>query len=272
MGQKSPEEQTKGLYEDMKKNYMEKGKKPLILDAFGAPIWDIKKVKGPKQTIFVIAHSAKDVVYDMSNFIERNADKISKSLAELLEAQADTKDVSKIFAMRAGDAPPETDEKDGKKKGPTLKTIWGKFDVQIKNLMDELAEPLIPQDLGDDSGAAAKKPDTKKKKADEEECEETDLHFIRCLKPNDLKVPQVFHHAMTLQQITYMGVLESIRVKQENFPYRYKYEDFYRTYELLSREYAAGRYDLMDEATKASKQQLWRGYCEQILADVFCEF
>ena len=43
MGQKSPEEQTKALYEDMKKNYMEKGKKPLILDAFGAPIWDIKK-------------------------------------------------------------------------------------------------------------------------------------------------------------------------------------------------------------------------------------
>ena len=64
-----------------------------------------------------------------------------------------------------------------------------------------------------------------------------------------------------------MGVLESIRVKQENFPYRYKYEDFYRTYELLSDEYVKGRYDLLDEATRASKD--WKKLSEEIIAVVF---
>jgi myosin heavy subunit len=51
-----------------------------------------------------------------------------------------------------------------------------------------------------------------------------------------------------------MGVLESIKVKQENFPYRKKYEDFYRIYELLSPAYVEGRYDLMSAAEKSSKK------------------
>ena len=65
---------------------------------------------------------------------------------------------------------------------------------------------------------------------------------------------------MTLQQITYMGVLESIRVKQENFPYRYKYEDFYKSFELLSPAYVEGRYDLMTEDQRATKD--WRKLVE----------
>lgn len=47
-----------------------------------------------------------------------------------------------------------------------------------------------------------------------------------------------------------MGVLESIRVKQENFPYRYKYEEFYKNFELLSPAYVEGRYDLMSPEQK----------------------
>lgn len=59
--------------------------------------------------------------------------------------------------------------------------------------MEELAEPLIPQDFNDDEPAQ----DDKKKK-NEPECEKTDLHFIRCLKPNDKKIKDFFAHAMTL--------------------------------------------------------------------------
>ena len=66
-----------------------------------------------------------------------------------------------------------------------------------------------------------------------------------------------------------MGVLESIKVKQENYPYRYKYEEFYRTFELLSPEYVAGRYDLMSEATLRSKDPYWRDYTIDILKQAF---
>lgn len=66
--------------------------------------------------------------------------------------------------------------------------------------MNELAEPLI--DMGEGGG--------KKPSSSIEECE---LHFVRCIKPNEEKVANKFTDSMSLQQITYMGVLESIEVK-----------------------------------------------------------
>lgn len=62
--------------------------------------------------------------------------------------------------------------------------------------MNELAEPLIPKDFNPD---AVKEDPKAKKKTDEEPCEPCDLHFIRCLKPNDVKVKDTFFHCMTLQ-------------------------------------------------------------------------
>ena len=64
-----------------------------------------------------------------------------------------------------------------------------------------------------------------------------------------------------------MGVLESISVKQENFPYRKKYQDFYRIYEILSPAYGEGRYLMMSEAVKNSKD--WKKLTAEIMARVF---
>jgi len=64
-----------------------------------------------------------------------------------------------------------------------------------------------------------------------------------------------------------MGVLESIKVKQENFPYRKKYEDFYRIYELLSPQYSDGSYNSMTESQKAGKD--WKALSEEIIKIVF---
>ena len=47
-----------------------------------------------------------------------------------------------------------------------------------------------------------------------------------------------------------MGVLESIKVKQENLPYRYYYEEFYKINEIMSTAYGNGRYDLMNEVER----------------------
>jgi myosin heavy subunit len=84
---------------------------------------------------------------------------------------------------------------------------------------------------------------------------ETELHFIRCIKPrpkpesNDDR-KGLFVHSMTLQQITYMGVLESVNLKQKNFPFRKKFEEFYADYELLSPRYAHVRYYQMNKGSE----------------------
>lgn len=64
-----------------------------------------------------------------------------------------------------------------------------------------------------------------------------------------------------------MGVLESIRVKQENFPTRKKYEEFYRLYEILSPAYGEGRYGMMTDQQKASKD--WHQLSTEIMERAF---
>lgn len=169
--------------------------------------------------------------------------------------------------MKTGLEPKEDEDADPKAKKRTKaapKTIWGKFSQAIYDLMSELAEPLT-QDLDDPS--IGHKPTLPKNHGLEAPCEKTDLHFIRCLKPNDKKVANFFSHSMTLQQITYMGVLESIKVKQVNFPYRKKHAEFYKLYELLSPAYGEGRYDLLSESEKASRN--WKQLSEEIVKRVF---
>jgi myosin heavy subunit len=118
--------------------------------------------------------------------------------------------------------------------GKKLKTIWQKFDKQMDDLMDELAEPKLQ--MGEE-----------KQKTIPEGCEDCKLHFVRCIKPRPKPLskednPGMFVHSMTLQQITYMGVMESVALKQKNFPFRKKFEEFYAEYELLSPRYAQVRY------------------------------
>lgn len=104
----------------------------------------------------------------------------------------------------------------------------------MTDLMEELAEPLLR--MGEEK--SRKISDTQ---------EQTQLHFIRCIKPRPKPEsagdrPGLFVHSMTLQQITYMGVLESVDLKQKNYPFRKKFEEFYSDFELLSPRFAQLRY------------------------------
>jgi hypothetical protein len=94
-----------------------------------------------------------------------------------------------------------------------------------------------------------------KQKKIPENAEDCKLHFVRCIKPrpkplNKEDQPGLFVHSMTLQQITYMGVMESVALKQKNFPFRKKFEEFYSDFELLSPRYAQKRYYQMDKGSE----------------------
>lgn len=84
----------------------------------------------------------------------------------------------------------------------------------MKDLMEELAESFI-------TGKATNK---------NEPCE---LHFIRCIKPNEKADNNMFVDSLVLMQITYMGVLDTIKVRKLNFPNRLRYIRFYERYEDL---------------------------------------
>ncbi|KAL4450307.1 hypothetical protein ABPG74_009013 [Tetrahymena malaccensis] len=64
-----------------------------------------------------------------------------------------------------------------------------------------------------------------------------DCHFIRCIKPNEEKKANCFRPVNALQQVRYLGVLESIKVRKQSYPIRKNYQLFYKRYSLINQDF-----------------------------------
>jgi myosin-5 len=63
----------------------------------------------------------------------------------------------------------------------------------------------------------------------------TNVHYIRCIKPNEAKVAWEFEPNMVLSQLRACGVLETIRISCAGYPSRWTFEEFAdRYYALVS--------------------------------------
>ncbi|EHB18143.1 Myosin-Vc [Heterocephalus glaber] len=70
----------------------------------------------------------------------------------------------------------------------------------------------------------------------------TTPHYVRCIKPNDQKLPFEFDSKRVVQQLRACGVLETIRISAQSYPSRWTYIEFYGRYGILMtrQELAAG--------------------------------
>ncbi|KAL1132716.1 hypothetical protein AAG570_010668 [Ranatra chinensis] len=59
-------------------------------------------------------------------------------------------------------------------------------------------------------------------------------HYIRCIKPNELKQPRIFELALVQHQVRYLGLIETVRVRRCGFCYRQAYTCFLARYKMLS--------------------------------------
>lgn len=59
-------------------------------------------------------------------------------------------------------------------------------------------------------------------------------HFVRCIKPNDIKTPDQFNPERVLVQLRYTGILETTRIRKEGFSNRILFEDFISRYKVIS--------------------------------------
>jgi myosin-5 len=62
---------------------------------------------------------------------------------------------------------------------------------------------------------------------------QTNVHYIRCIKPNEAKVAWVFEPNMVLAQLRACGVLETIRISCAGYPSRWTFDDFADRYYAL---------------------------------------
>ncbi|KAL4436230.1 hypothetical protein ABPG74_015821 [Tetrahymena malaccensis] len=64
------------------------------------------------------------------------------------------------------------------------------------------------------------------------ELNSSDVHFVRCVKTNEVKKSDYFLEGYVLQQIEYLGVINSIEVRKNTYPQRRDYLAFFKEYKV----------------------------------------
>ncbi|TPX57088.1 hypothetical protein SpCBS45565_g08273 [Spizellomyces sp. 'palustris'] len=174
-----------------------------LYQRFGTPQQKFFEKPRFGQSAFTIKHYATDVTYDIDGFIEKNKDTVSdEQMAVLNASEFDfLKEVIKIEEEPKPEvtSPPRPGRGGGSSlKKPTLGTI---FKASLVRLMDTIRQ--------------------------------TEVHYIRCIKPNMAKAAFQFEPQMVLQQLRACGVLETIRISCAGYPSRATFADFADRYYLL---------------------------------------
>ncbi|EEY13907.1 myosin-2 [Verticillium alfalfae VaMs.102] len=163
------------------------------------------------KSAFTICHYAVDVTYESEGFIEKNRDTVPDEHMEVLRA------TSNQFLRQVLDAASAVREKDvasassnavkpaaGRKIGVAVNrkpTLGGIFRSSLIELMNTINN--------------------------------TDVHYIRCIKPNEAKESWKFEGPMVLSQLRACGVLETVRISCAGYPTRWTYEEFALRYYML---------------------------------------
>ncbi|TMW68123.1 hypothetical protein Poli38472_007795 [Pythium oligandrum] len=172
---------------------------------------------------FVIRHYAGEVTYDINEFIAKNTDNLHDDLLDLMRSSQQPLLKAMFSAVeqpvkRATGAP--SPAAPGKKvQGNALtgaSTVSSRFRMQLTELMDVLWN--------------------------------TSPNYIKCIKPNTIKFPGGFSCELVRDQLVYSGVLEVVRIRQEGFPIRKRFDVFYEMFwPLTIAKYPPG-YVLKDPA------------------------
>ncbi|KAI0199074.1 P-loop containing nucleoside triphosphate hydrolase protein [Astrocystis sublimbata] len=163
------------------------------------------------KSAFTVCHYAIDVTYESEGFIDKNRDTVPDEHMAVLHAS--TNEFLKQVLMAAS----ALREKDvassssavakpaaGRKIGVAVNrkpTLGGIFRSSLIELMSTIGN--------------------------------TNVHYIRCIKPNEAKASWKFEGPMVLSQLRACGVLETIRISCAGYPGRWTYEEFALRYYLL---------------------------------------
>jgi myosin-5 len=179
-------------------------------------------------TAFTIAHYALDVTYEAEGFLEKNRDTVPDEHMTLL---ASTKNPffrevldAALASTKSPDSPmpysPAVSETSGASRRHSFIPDPGRT-----SLVNSVTSGSKRQ------GAAARKPTQASIfKASLSSLMETlgitNVHYIRCIKPNEQKEAWKFVPQQVLGQLRACGVLETIRISCAGYPTRWTYEEF----------------------------------------------
>ena len=95
----------------------------------------------------------------------------------------------------------------------------------------------------------------------------TEPHYIKCMKPNSKKAPNVFEGPLILEQLRYSGVLEVVRIRREGFPWSNTYGGFYREFEIFTlQKQRLGIYPPSTNCSEEKACEIAREICSEYLS------
>nr|XP_020669147.1 unconventional myosin-Vb isoform X1 [Pogona vitticeps] len=191
-------------------------------------------------TSFIVVHFADKVEYQCDGFLEKNRDTVHEEQINILKASKYPM-VADLFH----------DEKDPPPAAPAGKGTSSKINIRS-------ARPAV-------------KPANKEHKKTVghqfrnslhllmETLNATTPHYVRCIKPNDEKLPFSFDPKRAVQQLRACGVLETIRISAAGYPSRWTYHDFLNRYRVLMKK--------RDISRKEDKKLVCKALLESLVKD-----
>ncbi|XP_024913435.1 unconventional myosin-XVB isoform X2 [Cynoglossus semilaevis] len=157
------------------------------------------KPKNP-HPIFTIYHYAGAVTYQVHNFLNKNHDQFRTEVVELF-AKSQLKMVSELF-RKVQDAYIQQRELGWRGRGlrHQTSTVASHFLQSLNELTTRLNR-----------------------------CKTV---FIRCVKPNFIKLPGIFDVDYVSEQLRHAGMMETIHIRKEGFPIRIAYPYFVERYSV----------------------------------------
>eukprot|EP00924_Labyrinthula_sp_SR-Ha-C_P013906 augustus_masked-scaffold_5-processed-gene-17.17-mRNA-1 protein AED:0.03 eAED:0.03 QI:0/-1/0/1/-1/1/1/0/859 len=156
-------------------------------------IKQIEFAKRSKPGQFSIRHYAGAVLYGVEGFVDRNNDKLSPDIVQLLNKAGD-KVVNGFFKTHMN----ARASIKVYKKMPTAST---QYKQSVANLIDNLKE-----------------------------CSQ---HYIRCIKPNEEKRAGLFDDELVRTQVRYLGILENVKVRRAGYAFRMTFDRFAAKYKCV---------------------------------------
>eukprot|EP00040_Diaphanoeca_grandis_P028910 m.168213 g.168213 ORF g.168213 m.168213 type:complete len:1032 (-) comp31505_c0_seq1:303-3398(-) len=155
---------------------------------------------------FFIEHYAGNVQYGTEDFLTKNIDKLTGTVVKCLLSSKE----KLLEQMFSGDV--DTGKMGGgkygaKRTGTTRKvpTLASLFKSSLVDLMERMSK-CAP-------------------------------HFVRCIKPNMVKQPGTWDAQLVVRQLSYAGVLETIKIRKMGYSFRIKFEDFVAQFKRIAFHY-----------------------------------
>uniref|UniRef100_A0AAV1VD06 Myosin motor domain-containing protein n=1 Tax=Peronospora matthiolae TaxID=2874970 RepID=A0AAV1VD06_9STRA len=168
------------------------------------------------QMHFLLYHYASPVTYDAKGFVEKNKDSLQTDLLELLGTSSNG-----LMSMVFGDNDNAASITDadltirastmmeagrrgtiGRKTSTFMQeTVSYKFKAQLSLLMSDISS--------------------------------TEVHYVRCIKPNSQKRPDIYEIDAVVNQLRCAGVVEAIRITRAAFPNKMAHEKFLRRFVMM---------------------------------------